>query len=246
LEDYPIAQSDFIDESLRQDMARTQQIVSLGLALRATKKVRVRQPLASISIVENIEEYYQNIICEELNVKEVKILSNPDAIAKKICMPNAKKIGPKFGKETQSVIDAAKRGEFKDLGDGSLEILGKIITADEYEMAYQATNSNFDVLSGAGTVIAMDMHVSEELLYEGIARDMIRSIQEARKEAGFDVTDKITLAIAGDEVFMRAAREYQPLIESETLSSLKDTLETFDFQKTVEDDEESYTLTLKR
>ena len=92
-------------------MGICEKIVSLGLALRSRKNIRVRQPLSSITITQELTPYYQSIICDELNIKEVRF-ENPERLAKKICKPDARKIGPKYGKDVQKIITEAKNGNF--------------------------------------------------------------------------------------------------------------------------------------
>jgi isoleucyl-tRNA synthetase len=92
-------------------MGICEKIVSLGLALRSRKNIRVRQPLREIQISNNLNSYYQNIIRDELNVKFVSF-RDPESMAKKICKPDARKIGPKYGKDVQKIITEAKNGNF--------------------------------------------------------------------------------------------------------------------------------------
>ncbi len=92
-------------------MGICEKIVSLGLALRSRKNIRVRQPLESITITQELTPYYQSIICDELNIKSVRF-ENPERLAKKICKPDARKIGPKYGKDVQKIITEAKNGNF--------------------------------------------------------------------------------------------------------------------------------------
>ena len=101
-------------------MDKCEQIVSLGLSLRSRKGIRVRQPLESITITEILDPYYQEIIRDELNVKEVRF-ENPEKIARKICKPDARKIGPKYGKDMQYIINEAKAGNFRE-ADGKIYI----------------------------------------------------------------------------------------------------------------------------
>ena len=96
-----------IANDLNRDMEICEHIVSLGLTLRSRKNIRVRQPLASITITRELSSYYQTIIRDELNVKEVKF-EDPEKLAKKICKPDARKIGPKYGKDVQYIIGQAK------------------------------------------------------------------------------------------------------------------------------------------
>ena len=98
----------------------------------------------------------------------------------------------------QSVIIAAKTGNFKNFGDGRIEVAGHILNAGEYEMAYEAIDTHYDIQADFGMVVMMDTKITEELKIEGYARDLIRGIQDARKEVGYDVTDRIQLAISGE------------------------------------------------
>lgn len=110
-------------------------IVSLGLALRSRKNIRVRQPLSMITITQELDEYYQAIIRDELNIKEIKF-ENPEKLAKKICKPDARKIGPKYGKDVQKVIMEAKNGNFIEKENGIIDVGGFILEAGEYTMEY--------------------------------------------------------------------------------------------------------------
>ena len=110
-----------VDSELNRDMEVCEHIVSLGLALRSRVGVRVRQPLHSITITQPLSEYYQAIIRDELNVKEVRF-ENPEKLAKKICKPDARKIGPKYGKDVQYIIKEAKEGNFTEGEDGTVSI----------------------------------------------------------------------------------------------------------------------------
>ena len=108
-------------DNLEADMKRARDIITLGLALRGQKKIRVRQPLSSITIGEQLSDYFQEIIREELNIKEVKF-EDMSHVARKICKPNAKLIGPRFGKAVQDVIIQAKSGNFQELENGRIKI----------------------------------------------------------------------------------------------------------------------------
>lgn len=115
-----------VDSELNRDMEICEHIVSLGLALRSRVGVRVRQPLKSITITQPLSEYYQAIIRDELNVKEVRF-ENPEKLAKKICKPDARKIGPKYGKDVQKVIMKAKNGNFVEKESGIIDVGGFIL-----------------------------------------------------------------------------------------------------------------------
>jgi len=245
LELYPECKSDLISESLNSQMEKTQKIINLGLALRANKKIRVRQPLISLTIWEKLEPYYQEIIREELNIKEIIILSDMTQIAKKICRPNAKLIGPRFWKDVQNIIIQAKTWNFQDLWDGKLKVWEFILEKWEYEIAYEPLSwVEVDIEAGFGMVIAVDTKITEQLKLEWIARDLVRTIQDARKEAWYNVSDRIKLNISWDKIeeVLSLFREY---IESETLSKISDFWES-DISKNLEIEENKFEIKLKK
>jgi isoleucyl-tRNA synthetase/bisphosphoglycerate-dependent phosphoglycerate mutase len=209
-----------IANDLNRDMEQCEHIVSLGLALRSQKNIRVRQPLQSVTITAELDEYYKNIIRDELNVKEVK-LENPEKLAKKIAKPDAKKIGPKYGKDVQSIIMAAKNGEFTELEDGKLKVWNFILEAEEYTLEYLPLEWVWDVIGGYGMVVAMDTSITDDLKLEWYARDIIRQIQDMRKEGDYQVTDRIKLSITG-EGSEDILTKFVDMIEGETLSTLAD------------------------
>lgn len=237
LERFPEATRACMSDPLETSMKRARDIITLGLALRGQKKIRVRQPLTSITIGEKLSEYFQEIICEELNVKEVKI-EDMSSVARKICKPNAKLIGPRFGKAVQDVIREAKSGNFQELGNGRILIPptpltkggsdegagGFILEGGEYEIAYEPLEGvSLDVMSGTGMVIAMDTVISEELELEGYARDIVRVIQDLRKEAGYEVSDRVRVALHGEKM-EKILLLFSDYIASETLSAIDESL----------------------
>lgn len=245
LELYPEYKSDLINEKLNSQMEKTQKIINLWLALRANKKIRVRQPLQSLTIWEKLEAYYQEIIKEELNVKEIIILSDMGQIAKKICRPNAKLIWPRFWKEVQNIIIQAKNWNFEDLWDWKLKVWEFILEAGEYEIAYEPLSGvEVDIEAGFGMVIAIDTKITEELKLEWIARDLVRTIQDARKEAEYNVSDRIKLSISWDKI-KEILDLFKDYIESETLSKIT-SLPDFDIEKNLEIDEGKFEIRLKK
>ncbi len=185
-----------IANELNRDMDKCEHIVSLGLALRSRKNIRVRQPLASVTITEELSDYYKSIIRDELNVKEIRF-ENPEKLAKKICKPDARKIGPKYGKDVQKVIMEAKNGNFVEKEGGIIDVGGFILEPGEYTMEYMPLEGTLDVEGGYGMVVALDTTITEELKIEGYARDIIRLIQDMRKEADYQVTDRIEFSLSG-------------------------------------------------
>lgn len=236
LEDYPTYNSNLIDEALNADMDKTQKIINLWLALRGNKKIRVRQPLSSIIIWEKLDEYYTNIISEELNVKVVTIVDSK-TIAKKICKPNARLIWPRFGKSVQEIINLAKNWEFEELQNWWVKVGDFELNEWEFEIAYEPFDSQvWDISAWFGMVISMNTEISEDLLLEWYARDIVRTIQDARKEAWYQVSDRIKLEVTW-EISSKILEKFGKYIESETLSSIINNLENSDISKEVELDE---------
>lgn len=206
-----------IANDLNRDMEICEHIVSLGLALRSRKNIRVRQPLASVTITRELDSYYQTIIRDELNVKEVKF-EDPEKLAKKICKPDARKIGPKYGKDVQKVIVEAKNGNFVEKENGIIDVGGFILESGEYTMEYLPLEGTLDVEGGYGMVVALDTTITESLKLEWYARDIIRLIQDMRKEAGYAVIDRIQISISG-EWTQPIVDQFGDMISSETLST---------------------------
>ena len=184
-----------VPRDIREDMKQTKQFVTLGLALRGRKKLRVRQPLQSVTIGSQLSEYFIDIIREELNVKEVILGADMSQVARLICRPNARLIGPRFGKDVQQILQMAKSGDFTELPDGRIQVGDVYLEAHEFELVYEPLSLDMDVEGGGGLVVLMDTVVTESLKLEGMARDLVRSIQDLRKEAGYLVSDRIHLSI---------------------------------------------------
>jgi isoleucyl-tRNA synthetase len=209
------------NESLRTEIDAVRTIVSLALAIRAKKKIRVRQPLASITIVPPFNVDYStiqdnsSIIEDEVNVKIVRTRKILQGIAEQIAKPDARKLGPKFGKEVQFIIKEAKAGNFVKNDDGTVTVAEKWhLQADEIEIGFVG-KEGLDVESSHGIVVALDTEITEELQKEGMAREIIRHIQELRKAAEYDIADRITVAISGaDEV----VSDFGEMIAAETLA----------------------------
>jgi len=154
----------FLDTEALMDTAKN--VVNLGLSLRAAKKIRVRQPLQSVTIPTDLPDYYRSIIREELNVKEIIVESDASKIARKICKPNARLIGARLGSAVQDVIRLAKMGEFTQHEDGSVSVGDHTLALGEFEIVYEPYGDTADVQGGFGTVIAMNTTITEELRLE--------------------------------------------------------------------------------
>ena len=132
---------------------------------------------------------------------------------------NARALGPRLGKDVQRVIRAAKEGNWSQSGD-TIEVDGVTLSADEFELVLESRDEHRAVsfLSGGGFVL-LDTETTPELEAEGLARDIVRAVQQARKDAGLEVSDRITLRLTGDEATVAAATAHRDLISAETLAT---------------------------
>jgi len=219
---YPKPNKDLYDETLIHEIHLAKNIVSLGLAARAKVRVKVRQPLQKIEVAladpadHALIQDQLDTIKEELNIKEIEFVDDPSKFATRIAKPNAKVLGPKYGKEVQHIIIAAKKGDFEELGNGNIKVLDYELTPDEITIDY-SPKEGFDVEAGEGMLIALDTKLTPELEMEGRARDLVRQIQELRKTADFKVDDRITIALVGAEKDL--TNTFGDYIKSETLST---------------------------
>lgn len=243
LDVFPNSIKTYINEELNISTDRVQKIINLWLSLRTREKIRVRQPMKSITIWENLSDYFVEIIKEELNVKEV-IIVDPNSLAKKICKPNGRAIGPKFGKDVKFIMWEAKSWNFEEIWDGKVKVWEFVLEEWEYEMAFETSWDNLNIESGFGMVIAMDTELDEDLINEWIARDAVRFIQEARKTAEYNVDDRIEISISWD--ILEKIWDFREYIETETLWKIVDGLDNSDLSQEVELWEESYTLQIKK
>jgi len=162
LDMFPTADEKLIDTQLSEDTTKVQNIITLGLAWRANNKVRVRQPLQSITITTELPEYFKDILKEELNVKEVLIVDG-SSIAGKICKPNGRLIGPKFGKDVKFIMSEAKAGNFEELPNGDVKVGHFELEAWDFELVFEVKDSDLKIEAGYGMVIAMDENITPEL-----------------------------------------------------------------------------------
>lgn len=234
LQDFPHSEG-YYDAKLSQAMGFAQDIVSTGLAARSKHNLRVRQPLAELAISVELDQYYLDIIAEELNIKSVTSDPSLKDLVKKVIMPDGAKIGKKFGWDTQTIFRLAKSGEFEELQGGVIKVGERILEAEDYEVSYVSTEDQDldDIEVNNGLVLRFDWEITPELEREWYARDLIRAIQDARKEAGYDIADRIKLMLSGDGAESLVA-EHQELLETETLSTIVEQLEHPDITKTLQ------------
>ncbi|MEO5535300.1 MAG: isoleucine--tRNA ligase [Pseudolysinimonas sp.] len=226
LEDWPSAADFPEDHALVAAMDEVRAVASAGLALRKVRQLRVRLPLARLTVVADAGglDQFADILREELNLKDVVFTplvesSLGDFGIERRLTVNARAVGPRLGKDVQRIIQAAKAGNWTQ--DGSAVVVdGTPLEDGEFELELFAADPEAAVafLPGGGFVV-LDTTVTPELEAEGLARDVIRAVQQARKDANLDVSDRIALTIHGDDLAVVAVGIHRDLIAGETLAT---------------------------
>ena len=222
LADWPEVNNELIDEKLNKEIHLVRMIVNLGHSVRGQAKLKVRQPLSKVGIalpegvdVELIERQ-KDVILEELNVKALEYIKEVSDIVEYSVVPNPKVLGPKYGGEVQHIIKLIKEGEFT-LHEGSVKVGQYELMGDEVDIGFKGAEG-FDVASEEGLVVALDTNVTDELRAEGFARDVVRFIQELRKEADYQVDDRIYVLVEASSLIADAVTQFADYIKRETLA----------------------------
>ena len=230
LTDWPNAKNFPADNKLVSAMDQIRSASSVSNALRKAASLRNRLPLAKLTVVTNDSadlQQFSSLLAEELNVKSIELVELDETsgerfgVVKQLTV-NSRVAGPRLGAGVQHVIRGAKSGAWS-LVDGKVVVDGVELLEEEYELTLVADLSSGDttnlvgILPSGGFVI-LDGAVTPELEVEGAARDLIRLIQQARKDADLDVSDRIKLSIVGDESVLEAIAKHEELIKGETLA----------------------------
>ena len=227
LEFWPDSQEFPVDAELVRDMDAIREAASVALSLRKAAGLRVRLPLSELTIaVDEAESLsrYSDLIADELNVKKISVVRASDEVAKQFGLTktltiNSRALGPRIGKSVQEVIQLAKAGNW-ELSSEGVRVGTTQLFDGEYEVSLQA-NSNEGTAAGVTSsgFVLLNLMVTEELEQEGVARDAIRHVQQARKDAGLDVSDRIHLSISTDQVTLTALKKHADFISEETLAT---------------------------
>jgi isoleucyl-tRNA synthetase len=229
LTDWPDAADLPDDPELVAAMDQVRDVCSAGSALRKGASLRNRLPLSQLTVVVPGAERlkgFEEVVADELNVKSVRLLGedHPDAasygVSQRLTV-NARAAGPRLGKDVQTVIRASKSGDWSVSDEGVVTAGGLQLEKGEYTLETVASggdDSATGLLPGGGFVV-LDTAVTPDLEAEGVARDLVRAVQQARRDAGLDVSDRIVLTISADAATADAARTHAGLIERETLAT---------------------------
>ena len=233
LTDFPVANSTFIDKALEERMEMAQLISSLVLSLRKKANIRVRQPLSKIMIPvkdENMKtqiEKVSHLIKSEVNIKEIEFLSPDNNILVKNVKPNFKTLGKKYGKQMKQIqayftnMSQEEIHQFEKNNGTHLNVDGVDVELT-LEDALISTQDipGWAVTSEGDLTVALDMTITDELMQEGLAREIVNRVQNLRKTGGFEVTDRIELLIEKNEKTDTAIAKFGDYICNETLATI--------------------------
>jgi isoleucyl-tRNA synthetase len=226
--EYPVADAALIDEKLSEDTEQLFRLVTLGSAARNQVKIKVRQPLAELRVKATSDAErravtrFGDLICEELNLKAVT-LSEGDLL-EQVCKPNMKTLGPKFGaklKEAVAAINSANPGQLSALiAKGETFTVGELTFAPEDVVVSVKAPEGFSGVSDRATQVALDTRITDELAKEGMAREVVRHVNELRKNAGLEMEDRICLFLSSSaDVLTQAISTHRNYIAEETLTT---------------------------
>ena len=225
------------DRELVEAMDVVREVCSATLGLRKAEQLRVRLPLSTLTLATDGAEALRShpgladIVRDEVNVREVAVLDLDEASASDFGVEqrltvNARAAGPRLGRDVQTAIKGSKSGDWSVHEDGSVSAGGLELQEGEYTLETVVAQGEEGSGSRAtamlrgqrGGFVVLDTEVTEDLAREGLARDLVRAVQGARKDAGLQISDRISLTVVGDDDVWQAASEHQKLVMDETLA----------------------------
>ncbi len=222
LEDWPAAAPESADSALVAEAEVVQRIASLGRQIRESKDIKVRQPLQTLHVAgveARLLDDYREELSGELNVKEVRFLADPKSVVSAEVKPNSKLLGPKWGGRFKELLSAAKEGKFAVGEDGRARWSDMTLEPGEFSAEFKLRDPESGVAASGALIVVLSLTVTRELMLEGIARDLIRHIQDMRKQANLAFTDRIALRITSDSADVNdALAAHGPMIAGETLA----------------------------
>jgi isoleucyl-tRNA synthetase len=226
---YPAADETAVDHELLNDVAISRAAVALGHSIRSSSNVKVRQPLGKAIIVVTHDqrasvERTKDIIADELNVKSVELAEDEAALVTYKLLPDNKKLGPKFGQKFPQVRAALQTADGFAVAyavrSGQSVTLGEFTLAPDEILVTPQPREGFAIASEGGVVVALDTHITPELKREGQAREVVRRVQDLRKQAGFEISDHIALTYQADGDVKAAIEQWAEYIQAETLADV--------------------------
>ena len=226
--EFPAVNEAWIDKKLEADMKELLEIVVLGRACRNTANIKNRQPIGTMFVKaeRKMDKFYTDIIADELNVKDVKFADDVESFISYSFKPQLRTVGPKYGKllggirQALADIDGSKAmADLRANGVLVLDIDGNKVELTEEDLLIETAQTEGYVTESDGdTSVVLDTNLTEELLEEGFVREIISKVQTMRKEAGFEVMDKIRIFVKDNEKIMNLMNSHAEEIKAEVLA----------------------------
>jgi isoleucyl-tRNA synthetase len=229
LDNYPTCNESVIDRSLERNMDIVQKICSMALSLRKKEKIGVRQPLQRIAIPvtdSSIKEgiiFLQQIILEELNIKEIEFVEGQ--MVERSVKPNFRVMGKKFGKQMKAAAEVVASLSQEQIAQLESDTITINVEGTDYELTREDVEISaqdmpgWSVTSEGALTVALDITITPGLRLEGVARELIRAIQQLRKDSGLDITDRIAINIPENEQNAKCIALFKDMIASATLAT---------------------------
>ena len=254
--DFPTVNEAWIDKDLEADMKELLEIVVLGRACRNTANIKNRQPIGTMYVKaeKKMSEFYTDIIADELNVKEVKFADDVEPFISYSFKPQLRTVGPKYGKLLGGIRQAltdingtAAMNELRTNGVLKLDINGNDVELTEEDLLIETAQTEGYVSESDGeTSVVLDTNLTPELIEEGFVREIISKIQTMRKEAGFEVMDKIVVYAHGNDKIQDVMKAHEDEIKSEVLADEMVLGETDGYVKEWNINKEAVTMGVKK
>jgi isoleucyl-tRNA synthetase len=223
LTDWPAADLLPHDDALVTAMDRVRQVASSALSLRKARGLRVRLPLARLTVAAADADAlapFADVLRDEVNVKEVVTSTDVSTFGRFELTVNARACGPRLGGDTQKVIRAVKAGEWEQDADGTVTAGGiRLLVGEFTEKLVAADPGETAALPGSTGLVVLDTAVTPDLAAEGTARDVVRVVQQARRDAGLEVADRITLVLDAPPAVLDAVRTHEAFVAGEVLAT---------------------------
>ncbi len=223
LADFPDLSGIADEAELVADMDRVRDLCNSALAVRDRENIRIRQPLACLTVYgENAERLaeYRDIIADELNVKDIVFSGELEAVAERKLQVNFPVAGKRLGAKMKQVAAAAKKGEWDLSGDVAVLAGEELVLGEECVLLLEAKAgiAGAQALSTNDALVVLDLEITPELAAEGLARDLVRLVQQARKDADLNVSDRINLVIDTEDRLKQAIAANENYIKEQTLA----------------------------
>ena len=222
--DFPKVEEAWINKELEDDMEELLKIVVLGRAARNTANIKNRQPIGNMFV--EMGQFYTDIIADELNVKEVKFANDVESFISYSFKPQLRTVGPKYGKLLNGIRTALAEingteamNELRSTGLLTLDINGNKVELSEEDLLIETAQTEGYVTEADGDIsVVLDTNLTPELIEEGFVREIVSKVQTMRKEAGFEVMDKIHIYAKDNDKILELMKNHKEEIMSEVLA----------------------------